>query len=87
MLTKRDDPAHKQKAIYSLTEPSIELVPIMAALGTWGSRWRTPIPGMNPARSVATDVVRESPSQKTAPMTRIMFYFSVSDCEGAAWAS
>ncbi|GAA1267047.1 transcriptional regulator [Planotetraspora silvatica] len=39
MLTKRDNPAHKQKAIYSLTEPSIELVPIMAALGTWGSRW------------------------------------------------
>lgn len=33
MLTKRNDPAHKQKAIYSLTEPSIELVPIMAALG------------------------------------------------------
>ncbi|ACQ78467.1 transcriptional regulator, HxlR family [Beutenbergia cavernae DSM 12333] len=39
MLTKRDDPSHKQKAIYSLTEASIELVPVMAALGTWGSRW------------------------------------------------
>src|SRR5215207_8790494 len=39
MLTKRDDPAHKQKAIYSLTEPSIELVLIMAALGTWGRKW------------------------------------------------
>ncbi|GAA4591947.1 helix-turn-helix domain-containing protein [Planotetraspora phitsanulokensis] len=39
MLTRRDDPSHKQKAIYRLTEPSIELVPIMAALGTWGSRW------------------------------------------------
>ena len=39
MLTRRDDPAHKQKAIYSLTERSIELVPIMAALGTWGRRW------------------------------------------------
>lgn len=39
MLTRRDDPAHKQKAIYSLTEPAIELVPVMAALGTWGRRW------------------------------------------------
>lgn len=39
MLTKRDDPSHKQKAIYSLTEPAIELVPVMAALGTWGSDW------------------------------------------------
>jgi len=39
MLTKSDDPTHKQKAIYSLTEPAIELVPIMAHLGAWGRRW------------------------------------------------
>lgn len=39
MLTKRPDPSHKQKAIYSLTEASIELVPVMAALGTWGRKW------------------------------------------------
>jgi DNA-binding HxlR family transcriptional regulator len=39
MLTRRDDPSHKQKAIYSLTEASIELVPIMASLGSWGRRW------------------------------------------------
>lgn len=39
MLTKRDDPAHKKKSISSLTEPSTELVPIMAALGTSGRKW------------------------------------------------
>ncbi len=39
MLTKRDDPSHKQKAIYSLTEKSISLVPIFAHLGAWGRRW------------------------------------------------
>lgn len=39
MLTKADDPTHKQKAIYSLTDMSIALVPIMAHLGAWGSRW------------------------------------------------
>ncbi|QSB13018.1 helix-turn-helix transcriptional regulator [Natronosporangium hydrolyticum] len=39
MLTRRQDPSHKQKAIYSLTEASIELLPVMAALGSWGSRW------------------------------------------------
>ena len=38
MLTKTDDPSHKQKAIYSLTEMAIELVPIMAHLGAWGRR-------------------------------------------------
>jgi DNA-binding HxlR family transcriptional regulator len=39
MLTKHPDPGHKQKAIYSLTEASIQLVPVMAALGGWGRRW------------------------------------------------
>ena len=39
MLTRADDPSHKQKAIYSLTEMAISLVPIMAHLGAWGRRW------------------------------------------------
>ena len=39
MLTRRDDPSHKQRAIYSLTEKSISLVPIFAHLGAWGRRW------------------------------------------------
>ena len=39
MLTRADDPTHKQKAIYSLTERSIELVPVFAQIGAWGSKW------------------------------------------------
>jgi DNA-binding HxlR family transcriptional regulator len=39
MITKVDDPTHKQKAIYSLTEKSIALVPVFAALGAWGRQW------------------------------------------------
>ena len=39
MLTKADDPSHKQKAIYSLSEMAITLVPIMAHLGAWGRVW------------------------------------------------
>lgn len=39
MLTKSGDPTHKQKAIYSLTEMAIALVPIMAHLGAWGRRY------------------------------------------------
>jgi DNA-binding HxlR family transcriptional regulator len=38
LLTRRDDPTHRQKAIYSLTEPSIELVPLLAQMGAWGRR-------------------------------------------------
>ncbi len=38
LLTRTDDPSHKQKAIYSLTERSIELVPLFAEMGAWGRR-------------------------------------------------
>jgi DNA-binding HxlR family transcriptional regulator len=38
LLTRRDDPSHAQKAIYSLTEPAIQLVPLLAQLGAWGRR-------------------------------------------------
>ena len=37
-LAITDDPSHKQKHIYSLTEPAIQLVPLMAQLGAWGRR-------------------------------------------------
>jgi DNA-binding HxlR family transcriptional regulator len=38
LLTKRGDPAHKQKSIYSLTAKAIELVPLIATMGGWGRR-------------------------------------------------
>ncbi|HYG87549.1 MAG TPA: helix-turn-helix domain-containing protein [Azospirillum sp.] len=42
LLTKRGDPSHQQKAIYSLTEPAIQLVPLLAHMGAWGRR-HTPV--------------------------------------------
>jgi DNA-binding HxlR family transcriptional regulator len=42
LLSRRDDPTHKQKAIYSLTQPAIELVPLLAEMGAWGRR-HTPV--------------------------------------------
>jgi DNA-binding HxlR family transcriptional regulator len=38
LLTKSDDPTHKQKAIYSLTEKSIALLPVIVQIGRWGSQ-------------------------------------------------
>jgi DNA-binding HxlR family transcriptional regulator len=38
LLTKADDPSHKQKIIYSLTEQAIELVPVLVQLTAWGVR-------------------------------------------------
>lgn len=38
LVSRAPDPTHKQKVIYSLTEPAIQLVPVMAHLGAWGRR-------------------------------------------------
>jgi DNA-binding HxlR family transcriptional regulator len=38
LVTRRPDPQHQQKGIYSLTEASIQLVPLLAHMGAWGRR-------------------------------------------------
>jgi DNA-binding HxlR family transcriptional regulator len=39
IVTKVNDPTHKQKAIYSLTEQGIELLPVLAQMGAWGTKY------------------------------------------------
>ncbi|HEY6026796.1 MAG TPA: helix-turn-helix domain-containing protein [Pseudolabrys sp.] len=39
ILTRTDDPTHKQKGIYSLTEKGIELVPVIAQMAFWGRKY------------------------------------------------
>ncbi len=39
IITKAHDPSHKQKAIYSLTEQGIELVPVLAQMAGWGRKY------------------------------------------------
>ncbi|MGH6761965.1 MAG: winged helix-turn-helix transcriptional regulator [Phyllobacterium sp.] len=39
VMTKVDDPSHKQKAIYSLTGQGIELLPILAQMAKWGRKY------------------------------------------------
>jgi DNA-binding HxlR family transcriptional regulator len=56
LLTKSDDATHKQKAIYSLTEKAIALLPIIVQIGAWGSRW---VPDAKKLDPVARRIVRE----------------------------
>ena len=56
LLTKSDDPTHKQKAIYSLTEKAITLLPIVVQIGAWGSRW---VPDAKKLDARARKIVRE----------------------------
>lgn len=54
LITAAADPHHKQRTIYSLTEMAISLVPVMAALGTWGARYLPASPQLA-ARAIALD--------------------------------
>ena len=38
LLTKAEDPTHKQKGIYSLTPRGIELLPVLAQIAIWGRK-------------------------------------------------
>jgi DNA-binding HxlR family transcriptional regulator len=55
LLSKADDPSHKQKAIYSLTEKAIQLVPLLALMGAWGRR-HLPV---TPELSVRAELLEE----------------------------
>jgi DNA-binding HxlR family transcriptional regulator len=39
LITRADDPSHKQKGRYSLAEMGISLVPVFAAMGSWGRKF------------------------------------------------
>ena len=46
LFTSAPDPNHRQRAIFSLTEKAIDLVPVMAALGSWGAKYLNAAPEM-----------------------------------------
>src|SRR5438067_2415195 len=39
IISKADDPSHKQKGIYSLTEQGIALLPVLAQMSVWGLKY------------------------------------------------
>ncbi|RVA32677.1 transcriptional regulator [Mesorhizobium sp. M7A.F.Ca.US.001.01.1.1] len=40
ILTRSDDPTHGLRTVYRLTEAGIDLLPVLATLGAWGSKHR-----------------------------------------------
>ena len=39
VVTRRDDPTHAQKAIYSLTNKGIDLLPVLIAMSGWTQKY------------------------------------------------
>lgn len=50
LVSRAPDPPISRKLIYSLTEPTIQLVPVLAQLGAWG-RTSAPLPSSRPSRA------------------------------------
>jgi DNA-binding HxlR family transcriptional regulator len=72
LLTKAEDPTHKQKAIYSLTEKAITLLPIIVQVGAWGSRWLPDAKKLDPrARKVLREIQEGGPRAWTARMVEL----------------
>ena len=59
LLSRADDPTHKQKAGYSLTERSIQLVPLLVQMGAWGRR-HLPV---TPALAIRAQLLEEGGPQ------------------------
>ena len=55
LLTRCGDPGHKQRVLYSLTEKAIELVPLMAVMGSWGLRHTLPATDLATGAQVLED--------------------------------
>ncbi|NUP05984.1 MAG: helix-turn-helix transcriptional regulator [Polyangiaceae bacterium] len=49
VITKSEDPTHKQKAIYSLTEKGIQLLPVLVQIRIWGAHHMGKIDAVSPA--------------------------------------
>ena len=62
ILTRRDDPEHKLKAIYSLTEAGIDLLPVLAEIGFWGSKYRAADPELG---AIAEQLAAGRPALRT----------------------
>jgi DNA-binding HxlR family transcriptional regulator len=39
IVTRRDDPTHSQKAIYSLTDKGLDLLPVLIAMSAWTQKY------------------------------------------------
>ena len=68
IVTRGDDPSHRLKAIYSLTEKGIELLPIIAQISRW-SRTHMPVDPALAATGEARD--RAGPGAVEAQMAAL----------------
>jgi DNA-binding HxlR family transcriptional regulator len=68
IITKGENPAHKQKAIYSLTDRGIALLPVITQMGIWG---RSCGPVTKESAAMAARLERGGPKLRKKLMTEL----------------
>ncbi len=68
ILTRADDPSHKQKGIYSLTERGIELLPVIAQMAVWGRKY---LPASSEHSKMAAVLEKGGPKLWTGMMRKL----------------
>lgn len=71
VLTRADDPAHKLKAIYSLTEKGIELLPIIAEISRWSRKYQPVDPELARTGAARDAMGPDANSQQMDALRRI----------------
>jgi DNA-binding HxlR family transcriptional regulator len=69
IVTRHDDPGHKLKAIYRLTQAGIDLLPVLVGLGSWGNHHRAADPHLG---AVAEELAAGGPEAIARMKTRLM---------------
>lgn len=67
IIVKSHDPSHKQKAIYSLTEKGIDLLPLLMEMSAWGQKH---VPGSR-LRGLAQALKEGGPKQRADFMAQL----------------
>ena len=80
IITREDDPTHKQKGIYSLTEQGIELLPVLAQMAAWGYKYLPRQQGTRHSRAAA----QRGRSRKCGPSSWMNCAKAISARSGAS---
>jgi DNA-binding HxlR family transcriptional regulator len=76
IVTRHDDPRHKLKAVYRLTQAGIDLLPVLVGLGSWGSHYRSADPQL---AAIAEELAAGGPEAIARMKIRLMSEHSRAD--------
>jgi DNA-binding HxlR family transcriptional regulator len=76
IVTRHDDPGHKLKAIYRLTQSGIDLLPVLVGLGSWGNHHRPANPELG---AIAEELSKGGPEAITRMKKQLVIEHSGAD--------